>query len=386
MESSSQDRQLPATQRKIDQAKRDGQVARSRDLSHLAVTGTGAVALLLFAPSAFQHLRSALSLALVFNAGTLADPGSMITRLGALAGLGLLACVIFAGIVMTAAVLSTVAAGGWVASMKAITPNFGRLNPLAGIKNLVSAQQMFTVAKLIALSTILAAVGWMFVNSSIERVARMMLQSPPSALQTLGDWLVSGMSLALLVVLAAAVIDVPLQMHFHAKKLRMSHQEVKQEHKEADGDPHMKGRLRAAAREIAQRASITAVPRADFILMNPTHFAVALRYDETSMSAPQVISKGADLLAMRIRDIANEHRIPVVQSPMLARALFAHAELDQPIPSTLFTAVAQVLAYVYRLKAALRGEGPMPQTVPEPFVPPELDPLNTPTTVEEPAA
>jgi flagellar biosynthetic protein FlhB len=134
--------------------------------------------------------------------------------------------------------------------------------------------------------------------------------------------------------------------------------------------------MRTTAREIAQRASITAVPRADFVLMNPTHFAVALRYDEQTMSAPQVISKGADLLAMKIREIATDHGVPVVQSPMLARALFAHAEIDQPIPSSLYTAVAQVLAYVYRLKAALRGEAPMPQGVPDPFVPPELDPLN----------
>jgi flagellar biosynthetic protein FlhB len=156
----------------------------------------------------------------------------------------------------------------------------------------------------------------------------------------------------------------------------MSHQELKQEHKESDGNPQLKGKQRSNARELSQRASITAVPKADFVLMNPTHFAVAMRYDDQSMSAPQVISKGSDLLAMRIRDIAKSHNIPVIQSPMLARALYAHAELDQPIPTSLYTAVAQVLAYVYRLKAALRGEGSMPGEPPEPVVPPELDPLN----------
>jgi len=161
----------------------------------------------------------------------------------------------------------------------------------------------------------------------------------------------------------------------------MSHEEVKQEHKESDGNPHIKGRIRQKQREIADRASVSAVPKADFVVMNPTHYAVALKYDEKTMSAPQVISRGTDLIAMKIRDVAKEHNVPVLQSPMLARALYAHAELDQAIPATLYTAVAQVLAYVYRLKAALRGEGRMPDSLVEPFVPPELDPLNR-TTVQ----
>ena len=154
----------------------------------------------------------------------------------------------------------------------------------------------------------------------------------------------------------------------------MSHEEVKNEHKEAEGNPQIKGKIRQKQREIADRASVNAVPKADFVVMNPTHYAVALRYDDQTMNAPQVISKGTDLVAFKIRDLANSHQIPVLQSPMLARALYAHAELDQPIPAQLYAAVAQVLAYVYRLKAALRGEGRMPEALAEPFVPPELDP------------
>jgi flagellar biosynthesis protein FlhB len=374
--SSSQDRTLPATQRKLDQARKDGQAPRSKDLSNLAVLGTGSVALLLLMPSAFDAFRSQLALSLVFNAHTVVDPAEMIGRLSKFAGMGLMACMLFAGIVTFAAIASTVAAGGWIASMKAITPDLSRLNPLSGLTNLLSKQQVTNVAKLVFLSALLGSVGWMFISNSMDTVVRLILQPSPSALLALGDWMVSGVSLMLLVVLAAAVIDVPLQGFFHRSKLRMSHQEVKQEHKESDGNPHQKGRMRNAAREISQRASITAVPKADFILMNPTHFAVALRYDDKTMSAPQVISKGVDLLAMKIRDIAKEHSIPVVESPLLARALYAHAEINQPIPTSLFTAVAQILAYVYRLKAALAGTGPMPQTVPEPYVPPELDPLN----------
>ncbi|MGF6524915.1 EscU/YscU/HrcU family type III secretion system export apparatus switch protein [Variovorax sp. PvP013] len=385
MSSTSQDRNLPATQRKLDKARKDGQVARSRDLSHLAVVGTGAVALMLLAPTGFEAMRAALAQALVFDAATVSDPAQMLARLARLAGFGLAVCALFAGIVLFVAVGSTIAAGGWVASAKAITPDFGRLNPLSGIANLFSKQQLFNVAKLVFMSALLGLTGWLFLSGSIGTVTQMMTQPAPAALRTLGDWLVSGMGLMLLVVLTAAVVDVPLQGFFHRAKLKMSHEDVKQEHKESEGDPHTKGRQRSAAREIAQRASIGAVPKADFVLMNPTHFAVAVRYDDQTMNAPQVISKGADLLAMRIRDIATEHKIPVVQSPMLARALFAHAEIDQSIPSSLYTAVAQVLAYVYRLKAALRGEGPMPASVPEPFVPPELDPLHKKKTAADAA-
>ena len=213
-----------------------------------------------------------------------------------------------------------------------------------------------------------------------DMVTRCMEQEFPDhvAIRYVANWLAGGMAMLLLVVFLTALIDVPLQLFFFKSRLKMSHQEVKQEHKESDGNPQIKGRQRQRQREIADGASVTAVPKADFVVMNPTHYAVALKYDDT-MSAPQVISKGTDLIAMKIRDLANSHGVPVLQSPMLARALYVHAELDQPIPATLYTAVAQVLAYVYRLKAAMRGEGRMPDAQPDPYVPPELDPLNRTT-------
>ncbi|WP_017761795.1 EscU/YscU/HrcU family type III secretion system export apparatus switch protein [Pseudacidovorax intermedius] len=378
MSSSSQDKKLPATQRRLDQARRDGQVPRSRDLTHLAVVGTGAVALLLLAPTAFGALRDALAAALHFNAAEAMRPAAMGERLMHLGLLGIAACVGFAAIVIAASVIATLATGGWVMSAKAITPDLNRLNPFSGLGRLFSKQQASTVLKLVLLSAILAGVGFVYVRGSMDALARMVLMPAPSALPYFADWLVQGTALAMLVLVAAAIADVPLQGWLHRSRLRMSHEEVKQEHKETDGNPHVKGQQRKAARAILQRASITAVPRADFVVMNPTHFAVALRYDEADMAAPHVISKGSDLLAMKIRDIAKSHDIPVIQSPMLARALYAHAEIDQPIPSQLFTAVAQILAYVYRLKAAIAGRGAWPQTVPEPVVPAELDPLNDP--------
>ena len=375
MESSSQDRSLPATERKLQKARDDGQVSRSRDLSHLAVLGVGALAILALAPMMFDNVKLHLIRQLTFDSRTVVQEGVMLTRLGDMASVGLLGCAAFAAIIMAAAVLSSVATGGWVASLKPLTPDFSRLDPLAGLGRLFTKDKLVDVLKMTLLTAILIAVATVFLTSGFASIASLSLQPSSSAIRHLTEWLTQGLSLLLLVVLLSAMVDVPLQVFLHKSNLKMSHQEVKQEHKEAEGNPHVKGRLRSRQRELANSNSIRAVPKADFVVMNPTHFAVAIKYDESTMRAPQVISKGADLLAMKIREIAKTNSIPVLQSPVLARALFAHAELDQDIPSSLYTAVAQVLAYVYRLKAALRGDGPMPGEPPEPFVPAELDPL-----------
>lgn len=375
MESSSQDRSLPATERKLQKARDDGQVSRSRDLSHLAVLGVGALAILALAPMMFDNVKLHLIRQLTFDSRTVVQEGVMLTRLGDMASVGLLGCAAFAAIIMAAAILSSVATGGWVASLKPLTPDFSRLDPLAGLGRLFTKDKLVDVLKMTLLTAILIAVATVFLTSGFASIASLSLQPSSSAIRHLTEWLTQGLSLLLLVVLLSAMVDVPLQVFLHKSNLKMSHQEVKQEHKEAEGNPHVKGRLRSRQRELANSNSIRAVPKADFVVMNPTHFAVAIKYDESTMRAPQVISKGADLLAMKIREIAKTNSIPVLQSPVLARALFAHAELDQDIPSSLYTAVAQVLAYVYRLKAALRGDGPMPGEPPEPFVPAELDPL-----------
>ncbi|GAB2546418.1 EscU/YscU/HrcU family type III secretion system export apparatus switch protein [Simplicispira piscis] len=371
---SSQDRNLPATERKLQKARTDGQGARSRDLSHLAILGTGAAGMLVFAQPLFDQLLRAMGQQLVFDATTVHTPAYMLTRLQDMAFVGILASAAFAIMTSAAALISAVGAGGWIFSLKPITPQFNRLNPISGAANLFSKQQMTNVAKMVLMTSILAAVAWKYLGSSIDQVAMLVLQPSPIAIRHAADWLTTGIGLLLLVVFLAAIVDVPLQAFFFKSRLKMSHQEVKQEHKESDGNPQIKGRMRQRQREIADGASVSAVPKADFVVMNPTHYAVALRYDDT-MSAPQVISKGTDLIAMKIRDLAKAHAVPVLQSPMLARALYAHADLDQPIPATLYTAVAQVLAYVYRLKAALRGEGRMPDDQPDPYIPPELDPL-----------
>lgn len=374
MESSSQDKNLPATPQRLKKARDDGQVPRSKDLSNLAVLGGGALVLVALLPTGFEALRTALRSQLLFDHSTLLQPQQMVERLTGGSAQGLMLVLPLGLLVLAIAIASIVASGGYAPSSKPITPDLTRLSPLAGIGRLFSKQQMADTAKLAGITAVIGVVAWQFIGMHVAPFATLVLMPLEGALGQLGAWMSTGVTLLLIVVLLFAVIDVPLQQFLHANRLKMSIEEVKREHKEMEGDPFIKGKRRARQRELAQRNSITAVPRADLVVMNPTHYAVAIRYDDATMNAPRVIAKGADLLAMRIRDVAKASDVPVLQSPMLARALYAHAEIDSEIPAALYTAVAQVLAYVYQLKAALKGQGAMPGDQPVPEVPPELDP------------
>ena len=376
MDSSSQDKNLPASERKLKKARDEGQVSRSRELTHLAVLGTGALTMVALAPQMFNTLKLHLGLQLTFRLSDLLAPNTMLTRLQDMVSVGLVGCAVFAGISSVIVILSNVAVGGWVASLKPISPDLSRVSPMAGFGRLFTKDKLTEVTKMSVITAVLFAISVSYLGASFHTISTLILQPSTAALAHLVQWLTEGLGLLLLVILLLAIVDVPLQGFLHKSKMKMSFQEVKQEGKESDGNPEIKGRIRQKQRDIANGNSVGAVPKADFVLMNPTHFAVAIRYDEKTMRAPQVISKGADLLAMKIRDIAKTNSIPILQSPMLARALYANAELDREIPASLFTAVAQVLAYIYKLKAALRGDGPMPDELQQPFVPPELDPLS----------
>ena len=379
MQQESQDRNLPASERKLKKARQEGQVTRSEDLKHIAVLGVGAFAAVVLAPPLFDQFRLSMSQQLSFDAATLQQANTMVSRLGSASAIGIAVCVAFAAIVGAAVIAANVSSGGWVSSLKPLMPDFSRLNPLSGFANLFTKKKLLATVKTALLTAILLAIAANFLSSDLQTIAALLMQPSSGALTYLGQWLASGMGLMLLVVLLFAMVDVPLQKFLHRDEMKMSHQEFKEEGKESDGNPLMKGKIRQRQRDLAQKGSVNAVTKADFVVMNPTHFAVAIRYDEKTMQAPQVISKGADLLAMKIRDLAKSHSIPVLQSPMLARALYANAELNQDIPAALYTAVAQVLAYVYKLRSALRGAGPMPIEVPQPVVPPELDPLTKTT-------
>jgi flagellar biosynthesis protein FlhB len=374
MSSSTQDKNLPATPRRLQKAREEGQIPRSRDLTHIAVLGGGAVTLMVLAPWGYDHLRQSLRAGLAFNHDTLKHPEALTEYLSEGVTQALLSYLPLGVLVALIVVVVTVASGAYAYSTKPLMPDFSKIGILSGFQRLFSRQQFFEVLKLTAITALLALVGGLFIQSHLADFGTLMLRPLEASIAQMGDWFKAGVGALLGVVALIAAIDVPLQHYLHRQRLKMSLQEVKDEHKESDGNPQLKGKLRQRQREIAMGNSVSKVPQADLVVMNPTHYAVALKYDEATMAAPHVIAKGADLIAMRIRDMAQEHKVPVLQSPMLARALFAHTDIDQQVPAALFTAVAQVLAYVYRLRAALRGEGPMPGEPPKPDVPVELDP------------
>jgi flagellar biosynthesis protein FlhB len=372
--SSSQDRNLPASQRKLQKAREDGQVARSRDLGHFAALAVCGGLLATLSPLAAGWLKETLIEGLNFDRAAMMNTGLMGERLLALT-IRLLCVVVPFGVAMMAtAMAGSLAIGGWNWTLKPLLPNFGKLNPVTGLPGIVSKDKLVDAMKGSALALILGAIGGLYLKAHLDAFTGVLALPLPAAIeQTMGS-MAGGLGQLLIALAAFAAIDVPLQRHQLAQRLKMSHQELKQEHKELEGNQEIKAKLRARMREMTKRRMLAAVPKADLVVMNPTHYAVALKYDDQQMDAPKVVAKGADLLAMTIRDLAKGSKVPVLQSPALARALYAHAEIDREIPAALFAAVAQVLAYVYQLRAAMAGEVVMPEGAPEVVVPAGLDP------------
>jgi flagellar biosynthetic protein FlhB len=373
-DSNAQDRNLPASQRKLEKARADGQVARSRDLGHFTAMAAGGVLLVAVAPTIAAWLKQILMRGLRFDGAALQSTDFMTGRLAELA-FGLVCIVLPFGLAMMAvAIAGGFALSGITWTWKPMAPRFDKLDPLSGIGRLFSKAQLIDALKASALALILGTIGAFYLKGHIDAYSGVLAMPLPAAIVESGRITIAGLGLLLIALAAFALVDVPLQRHLHAQRLKMSHQEMKQEHKELEGNAEVKGKVRARMREMTKRRMIAAVPKADLVVMNPTHYAVALKYDDGSMKAPRVVAKGADLLALRIRDTAKNAQVPVLQAPMLARALYAHAELDREIPAALFAAVAQVLAYVYQLRAALAGRGAMPGELPTLDVPAELDP------------
>ena len=375
---SSQDRNLPATARKLSKARAEGQVARSRDFGHFVAIAVGGAVLATMAPQLTDWLQQTLMQGLRFDSAMVHNTGLMGERLREQTIRMLFVVVPFGGVMMAAGVVSCLAIGGWNWTLKPVMPNFGKLNPLTGVMGILSKDKLVDALKGCLLALILGAIGTLYLKSHVEEFAGVLAMPLPAGVRQLSSSLLGGLILLLIALALFAAIDVPWQLYQHATRLKMSQQEVKQENKEQEGNPEIKAKVKARMREMVKRRMMAAVPTADLVVMNPTHYAVALKYDDQKMGAPRVVAKGADLLAMAIRDLARDSKVPVLQAPVLARALYAHAELDREIPAALFAAVAQVLAYVYQLRAALSGQVAMPPTLPELNVPVELDPHHTP--------
>jgi len=375
-DSNAQDRNLPASQRKLDKARAEGQVARSRDLGHFAAIAAGGALIVALAPMVSAWLKNLLVQGLRFDAMAAHNPAFMTSRIGELA-LGLVLVVVPFGLAMAAVALAGgIAMSGWTWTFKPLAPRFDQFNPLTGVKRMLSKAQLIDALKASALALILGTLGAFYLHRHVDAFAGVLALPLPAAIGQASQTVLGGLGLLLLALAAFAIVDVPLQRHLHAQRLKMSHQELKQEHKELEGNAEVKTKVRARMREMTKRRMMAAVPKADLVVMNPTHYAVALKYDEGSMAAPRVVAKGADLLALKIRDTAQGAKVPVLQAPVLARALYAHAELDREVPAALFAAVAQVLAYVYQLRAALQHGAAMPGELPALAVPAELDPLH----------
>jgi len=369
-----QDRHLPASDKKIRKARSEGQVARSRDLGHLLAVGGGGALLLVALPRLGDWAARLLASGLRFDLQALEQADAMTRHLSALtwAWMAVLLPIGATGILL--ALAAAMASGGWNFTFGPLAPNFGKLNPLAGIARMVSGQHLGDLAKACTLALVLGVVGGFWLWLHLGQFHDALAMPLPAALAHTGSALRDGLVLLVVVLAVSAAIDLPLQRRMLANRLKMSHQEVRQEQKEAEGNVEMKGRIKSRMREMARKRMLAAVPKADLVVMNPTHYAVALQYDEGRMGAPRVVAKGADLLALKIRDLAREHQVPVLQAAPLARALYTHTEVDHEIPARLFAAVAQVLAYVYQLRAAMAGQGAMPHDLPPIVVPPDLDP------------
>ena len=374
MADQAQDRHLPATERKIKKGREDGQVARSRDLGHFAALAAGLVLLASAAPWLMDWSRKLLAAGLRFDVSTLSLTATMGERLAALS-MGALAIVLpLGGAVVLAALAAGMLSGGWNFTWKPLAPKWDKLDPLAGLARVFSLQQLGTMVKACLLALVLGAVATLYLVQHIAGFAALLTMPLAAAFGSGGELVSSGLLMLLLPLGAFALVDVPLQRHMLMRRLRMSFEEVKKENKDVEGNAAVKAKVRARMREAANRRMIAAVPGADLVVMNPTHYAVALKYDEARMGAPRVVAKGLDLMALRIRDVAKEAGVPVLQAPPLARALYAHGEIDQEIPAALFSAVAQVLAWVFQLRHAGAERAALLAAPPKPVVPPQLDP------------
>jgi flagellar biosynthetic protein FlhB len=374
MADSAQDRHLPASDRKIRKAREKGQVPRSRDLGHFLACFVGGLTIVVLAPEAVAWLRGVLARGLRFDAATLAQTHSMGERLVDASWQFLLGTLPLGLLVLAAGVIASVGSGGWNLSFAALTPRASKFNPISGISNLMSARQLGQTLKACALALVLGVVGGLYMKANLPRFTELLALPLPVALGEAGSVIWGGLVPMLIVLGFLAVVDVPLQRFLLLRELRMSHQEVKNEMKDAEGNAEVKSKIKVRMREMANRRMLAAVPQADLVVMNPTHFAVALRYDATKMAAPVVVAKGADLMAFRIRDAAHAADVPVLEQPPLARALYAHTEVDQQVPAALFAAVAQVLAWVFQLRASLAGQGGAPAAMGAVDVPPDMDP------------
>ena len=366
------DKSEQPTSKRLEEARKKGQIARSKELNTLVVTLGGAGGLLVFGAGMADALLGIMRGNFELSREVLLDERYMALYLlatGKLA-LELLAPLIMALLVI--ALAGPVSLGGWLFSSEALQPKFSRMNPLSGLKRMFSVQALVELGKAVGKFLVVLTVAVAVLMANQDDLLSIGHEPLPQAIahsaQIVG-WCSLWMACSLILI---AAIDVPFQLWDHKQKLMMTKQEVRDEYKDTEGKPEVKSRIRQLQYEMAQRRMLQEVPQADVVITNPTHFAVALKYDADKGGAPRLVAKGGDFLALKIREIAQEHRVELLESPALARAVFYSTELDQEIPAGLYLAVAQVLAYVYQLKQFRAGKGKRPGPLPDLPIPPDL--------------
>ena len=367
------ERTEPASPRRLEKSREEGQVARSQELTTFTMLMAASGSLWVIGSLILQKLSALLESGLQIEREVAFNPALLLPRLFQLALDGLLAIAPLLGWLVIVALVSPMLLSGWLFSSKALFPDFKRLNPVNGFKRIFSSHGLIELVKAIAKAAVIGGVAAGIIWSHKQDVLDLIGMPLDTGLTSMGRLI--GLTFMLIVgaMLLLVVIDVPFQLWNHARQLRMSKEDLRKEAKEDEGDPQVKARIRSMQREMARRRMMAEVPKADVVVTNPTHYAVALKYQDHSMRAPKVVAKGSQLIAARIRELADEHHIPVLEVPPLARALYHHVELDTEIPETLYTAVAHVLAYVFQLRRYQTAGGTAPQLSPEIAVPVELD-------------
>jgi flagellar biosynthetic protein FlhB len=381
---SEQERTEPASQRRLEQAREEGDIPRSRELATCAVLFAAGAGMMFTGDGLVRQMNRLLASGMSFDRAQVFDFNLLLGRLADdLVGV-LLAFAPLAALLFIAAAVSPILIGGWIFSGSAFVPKFNRLNPLSGLGNMVSARAGVELLKAIAKSVLVGIVAWIVISRHVETMLALSVEPVRTGGAHLAELLLTGFITIVCSLVVIALIDGPYQLWHYANKLKMTREELRQEAKQADGDPHIKAKIRQMQREMAKRRMMTEVPTADVVVTNPTHYAVALKYTDGKMRAPKVVAKGKDEVAARIREIAAENKVPLLEAPPLARALYTHTELGDEIPSGLYTAVAEVLAYVFQLRAFGKQGGQRPKAPGELDVPPELDPLNPASRAQKP--
>ena len=369
---SGQDKTEEPTDKKLRDAREKGEVARSKELNTLAVMVGGCGALLAYGGHLAQTLMDLMRMNFSLSREVLTDERQMGLFLLASGKLAINAVMPILVVLIVVSFIAPISLGGWLFSPGSMAPKFSRMNPLSGIKRMFSMHALTELLKALAKFFVVLLVA-LFVlkkdRNDLLSIAHEPLEMAIIHCVQLVGWNALWMSMGLMII---AAVDVPIQMYQSRQKLLMTKQEVRDEHKDSEGRPEVKQRIRQLQREMSQRRMMSAIPTADVIITNPTHYAVALKYDPEKGSAPVLLAKGTDFIALKIREISNEHNIQILESPALARSIYYSTELEQQIPAGLYLAVAQVLAYVYQIRQYRAGRGKRPIPLKDLPIPPDL--------------